>query len=69
MKRAFLLATLLTLPSGAQGQPGKPVTRFPAEAVKEIRWHDALARGIQEAGRVQKPICLILAGRRPSGDC
>ena len=62
--------TLVAGAARAQLKPlGKSAAPFPSQHFKEVHWIDSLAKGIQEAGRAKKPICLILAGRRPSGDC
>ena len=36
---------------------------------KEVKWFASLPDGVKEAVRTKKPICLILAGQRPKGDC
>ena len=68
------MASVLLAHSGA-AQPD-PVSKrasssvpFPSEHAKEIGWVDSLAKGIRQASAAKKPICLILAGQRPSGDC
>lgn len=53
-------------PVGKRASSSAP---FPSEHAKEIKWFDSLARGIRDASAAKKPICLILAGQRPSGDC
>jgi hypothetical protein len=57
-----------TSPGQAAGG-GKAATPFPSQQFKDVKWLDSLAKGIEEAGAAKKPICLILAGQRPSGDC
>lgn len=42
---------------------------FPSEHARELAWSSSLAEGIRTARAAGKPICLVLAGRRPSGDC
>lgn len=68
---AFILGIVL-LVGPARSQPGpldKSSTPFPSQHAKDVKWLDSLAKGIQEASAAKKPICLILAGQRPSGDC
>jgi hypothetical protein len=71
--RFVLAAALLTGLAQAQPWPfGGPLasrTPFPAQHTKEVKWFDSLAEGIQEASQSKKPICLVLAGQRPLGDC
>lgn len=69
---APLVAGVVCVSGSAQSQPGalgKSSTPFPSQYAKEIRWLDSLAKGIEEASSAKKPILLILAGQRPSGDC
>jgi hypothetical protein len=52
-----------------EGLAGTASSPFPSHAVKQVKWLDSLAGGIKEATAGKKPICLILAGQRPAGDC
>jgi len=78
VKRTFALASALALVAGAvlivgsvqaQREPFGKASPFPSQHVQEIKWVDSLAKGIEQARGVKKPICLILAGQRPAGDC
>jgi hypothetical protein len=63
---------IVLLAGPAQTQPGpfgKASTPFPSQHTKDVKWLDSLAKGIEEASGAKKPICLILAGQRPSGEC
>jgi hypothetical protein len=63
---------ILVVAGSAQPQSkplGKASTPFPSQHLKEVKWLDSFAKGIEEASAGKKPICLILAGQRPSGDC
>jgi hypothetical protein len=66
---AVLVAGLVQAQPRPLGGPLGTPAPFPAQHTKEVKWLDSLAEGIQEASRSQKPICLILAGQRPAGDC
>jgi len=72
---AWLLPLVLgvVLVSGStQSQPwelGRSSTPFPSQHARDVKWLDSLTKGIEEASGAKKPICVILAGQRPSGDC
>jgi hypothetical protein len=63
---ALAAGTLLAQPKPVPLAGASP---FPAQHAKDIKWFDSLAGAAAEAGRTKKPICLILAGQRPKGDC
>lgn len=69
---------LLVTASAAAGQPpqrpqrptlGLASSPFPSEVTPGVKWFDSLAKRIRAATAAQKPICLIIAGQRPAGDC
>lgn len=64
-----LILGIMILVGSAWTQSGPLSTPFPSQHAKEIKWFDSLTKGIHEASAAKKPICLILAGERPSGDC
>jgi len=64
MPSLVLGIVLLTGPAQTQPGPlGKPSTPFPSQHIKDVRWLDSLARGIEEPGGVKKPVCLITAAK------
>jgi hypothetical protein len=68
----LLLETVLACQAPAQPAFGggfASPTPFPAQHTKDVKWFTSLVEGIPEASRSGKPICLILAGQRPKGDC
>lgn len=72
MAMPALVVGILLVAGSAQPQSkpvGRASTPFPSQHLKDVKWLDSLAKGIEEASAAKKPICLILAGQRPSGDC
>lgn len=52
------------------GKPGALAeSPFPSELMKDVKWLDSLPAGIKSAGASGKPICLVIAGQRPFGNC